>query len=148
MDHAWLIWLAAAAVLGVLEVLTVTIDLGLLAAAALAGAGAAGLGLGTLGQFVTFAVVGAAGLLLVRPYARRRLDRVPPLRTGTAALVGREAVALVDVDRGHGLVRLGGEDWTARPYDPAMTIAAGTRVEVLAIEGATALVHPRDEELS
>ncbi|WP_243716412.1 NfeD family protein [Actinomadura sp. KC345] len=143
-----MIWLAVAAVLGVLELLTVTIDLGLIALAALAGAGAAGLGLGPLWQFGVFALVAAAGLGLVRPYAKRLVNRAPALRSGTAALIGQEAVALSPIDRDSGLVRLGGEEWTARPYVPDLTIAEGTRVEVLAIEGATALVHPQGGSLT
>jgi len=145
MDYAWLVWLVVAVVLGIAELLTVTIDLGLIAVAALAGAGAAAAGLGAGWQFGAFAVVAALGLLLVRPYAKRRLRRGPVLRSGTAGLVGREALVLDEVNRDQGLVRIGGEEWTARPYDPDVVIVAGTAVDVLAIEGATALVHPRGE---
>jgi membrane protein implicated in regulation of membrane protease activity len=145
MDYAWLVWLVVAVVLGIAELLTVTIDLGLIAVAALAGAGVASTGLGLGWQFGAFAVVAGLGLLLVRPYARRRLRQGPVLRSGAAALVGREALVLDEVSREAGLVRIGGEEWTARPYDADVTIAAGTVVDVLAIEGATALVHPRGE---
>ena len=41
-------------------------------------------------------------------------------------------------------MHLSGEDWSARPYDEDLVIPPGVRVDVLAIEGATALVHPRD----
>ena len=43
-----------------------------------------------------------------------------------------------------GLVSLSGEDWSARPYEEDLVIPAGVRVDVLQIEGATALVHPRE----
>ena len=39
-------------------------------------------------------------------------------------------------------MRIGGETWTARPYDEALVIPAGEWVDVLAIDGATAVVHP------
>ena len=69
----------------------------------------------------------------------------PQLRTGVAALIGREAVVLSAVGREPGRVRIGGEEWTARSYDPDLLIPAGTTVDVFAIEGATALVHPRED---
>jgi membrane protein implicated in regulation of membrane protease activity len=83
-------------------------------------------------------------ITLVRPVARRHLTSHPQLRTGVAALIGREAVVLSAVGREPGRVRIGGEEWSARSYDPDLLIPAGTTVDVFAIEGATALVHPRE----
>jgi membrane protein implicated in regulation of membrane protease activity len=54
-------------------------------------------------------------------------------------------VVLAACDRDAGRVRIGGEEWSARSYDPHLHIPAGTRVDVFAIEGATALVHPQEE---
>lgn len=143
--QSWLLWLAIAAVLGTVELLTATLDLALLAVAALAAAGAAAIGLGTGLQLLAFAVTAVAMITLVRPVARRSLTRTPQLRSGTAALIGREAIVLSPVGRDTGLVRIGGEEWTARAYDPDLVLPAGTTVDVFAIEGATALVHPRED---
>ena len=41
-----------------------------------------------------------------------------------------------------GRVRLGGEIWSAQPYDETLSIEAGETVEVFEIRGATAFVHP------
>ncbi len=41
---------------------------------------------------------------------------------------------------GVGCVKIGGEVWTARSYDEDQVIEAGTRVQVVQIKGATALV--------
>jgi membrane protein implicated in regulation of membrane protease activity len=144
--QSWFLWLIVAAVLGTAELMTATLDLLLLAVAALAAAGAAGLGLGIGLQLLAFAVTAAAMITLVRPVARRHLTSHPQFRTGVAALVGREAVVLRQVGRGEpGRVRIGGEEWSARSYDPDLVIPEGTRVDVFAIEGATALVHPRED---
>jgi membrane protein implicated in regulation of membrane protease activity len=143
--QSWMIWLSIAAVLGVAELLTATLDLLLLAVAAMAAAGAGALGLGIGIQLVAFAVTAAAMITLVRPIARRHLTGTPQLRSGVSALIGREAVVLSAVGREAGRVKIGGEEWTARSYDPDLLIPAGTRVDVFAIEGATALVHPREE---
>ncbi|TCC11111.1 NfeD family protein [Kribbella soli] len=143
--QSWILWLIVAAVLGTAELMTATLDLLLLAVAALAAAGIGALGLGIGFQVLAFAVTAAAMVTLVRPVARRHLTGHPKLRTGVAALIGREAVVLAPCDRDAGRVRIGGEEWSARSYDPHLQIPAGTRVDVFAIEGATALVHPQEE---
>jgi membrane protein implicated in regulation of membrane protease activity len=63
------------------------------------------------------------------------------MRTGTAALVGARAVVLQRVDANGGRVRIGGEEWSARAFMPDEVVEAGKQVEVVRIEGATALVH-------
>ncbi|TCC59575.1 NfeD family protein [Kribbella pittospori] len=143
--ESWLLWLIIAAVLGTAELMTATLDLLLLAVAALAAAGVAGLGLPTGLQLLAFAVTAGAMITLVRPVARRHLRSHPQLRTGVAALIGREAVVLTPCGRDPGRVKIGGEEWSARSYDPDLLIPAGTRVDVFAIEGATALVHPQED---
>jgi membrane protein implicated in regulation of membrane protease activity len=145
--EAWVVWLIIAGVLAVVELFTLTFDLALLAAAALVAAGAGALGLGAGFQFLAFALAAAGALGFVRPMLARHVRRPPALRSGTSALVGREARAVTEVTRDSGLVRIGGEEWTARPYDSELVIPEGAMVDVLAIEGATALVHPREELL-
>jgi membrane protein implicated in regulation of membrane protease activity len=63
------------------------------------------------------------------------------VRTGTAALVGARATVLERVDSDGGRVRIGGEEWTARPYTDGQVFEAGAQVEVAEIRGATALVY-------
>ncbi len=128
---AWLVWLVIALVLGAAETLTATLDLVLVAVAA--------------GMFGAFALSAVLLVLVVRPVARRQLVQGPPVRDNVAALVGCEAVALTEVTRSSGLVRLRGEEWTARPYDADLVIPKGATVDVLAIDGATALVYPQEE---
>ena len=143
---AWIIWLIVAAVLGVAELLTVTLALGLLAVAAAAAGVVGAAGLGLPAELGTFAVVAAAGLGLVRPIAMRHIRQPPPLRTGVAALVGKTGIVVQEVNGhdGNGRVRIGGEIWTSRSYDESTVIPVGTRVDILQIEGVTALVYPRE----
>jgi membrane protein implicated in regulation of membrane protease activity len=143
--QSWVLWVIVAAVLGTAELMAATFDLLLLALAALAAGAIAGIGLGIGFQVLAFAVTAATLAVLVRPVARRHLTGHPHLRTGVAALIGREAVVLAPCDRDAGRVRIGGEEWSARSYDPHLHIPAGTRVDVFAIEGATALVHPQED---
>ena len=137
------IWLVAAAALGAAEMLTTTLALGLMAVGALAAALTEAAGGDPLLQLAVFVAVSLAGIVLIRPVALRRLQRRSTLRTGTAALVGQTGYVLADVTPHAGRIRIGGEEWSARPYDESSVIAAGSTVDVLQIKGATALVHQR-----
>ena len=63
------------------------------------------------------------------------------LRTGTDALVGARATVLQRVDSDGGRVKIGGEEWSARAFMDGDVYEPGARVEVVKIEGATALVY-------
>ena len=141
---AWIIWLIVAAAFGVAELLTTTFALGIIAVAALVAAGVGGLHAALPFQLLAFVVAAGAGLGFVLPVARRHVKQPPLLRTGTAALVGKTASVLEEVTVHSGRVRIGGEVWTARPYDESLVIPVGAAVAVMQIEGATALVYPRE----
>jgi membrane protein implicated in regulation of membrane protease activity len=141
---SWIIWLIVAAVLGTIEIATTTLAFGLLGAAALIAAGAGFLGGDPAVQFGAFVLASGLGLGVARPFALRHIRHPPLLRTGTAALVGRTGYVLDEVSEHGGRVRIGGEEWSARPYDETLVIPAGTKVDVLQIEGASALVYPRE----
>jgi membrane protein implicated in regulation of membrane protease activity len=129
-----------AAAFGLGEVFTLSFLLAPLAiAAALAGLAALG-GLSLALQLVVFIAATTASLAFIRPIARRHLRTPPQIRTGSAALVGATATVVERVDANGGMVRLRGETWTARPYDDTQVIEPGAQVEVLKIQGATALV--------
>src|SRR5919109_1272206 len=78
--------------------------------------------------------------LFLRPIAKRQLQTPARIRTGTAALIGARAMVLERMDVHGGQVKIGGEVWSARAYDEDEVIEPGTRVEVMQIDGATALV--------
>jgi membrane protein implicated in regulation of membrane protease activity len=137
---SWVIWLVAAIGLAIGEVFTPGLFfLGPVAVAAAAAAVAAALS-GTLAALIVFLLCAVLSLAVLRPIARAHL-RIPAIaRTGTAALVGRKATVLRQVDREGGLVRIGGEEWSARAFVSDQVIEPGTPVDVVEIEGATALV--------
>ena len=64
---AWLVWLVVAAVLGVVEMTTLTFAAGLMAAAAVVAAVVAGVGGGVLAQALAFAAASFAALAVVYP---------------------------------------------------------------------------------
>ena len=138
----WVIWVIVAAVFAAGEVAaSFTFILGPVGLAALVAAGVAGVGAPVEAQLAVFIIGSIATLGLLRPIARRHLKTPARIRTGTAALIGSRAVVLDRVDADHGQVKIGGEVWTARPYDEDDVYETGARVEVVKIQGATALVH-------
>lgn len=141
---AWLIWLAIAGVLGTAEIITLTFAAGLVAVAAVIAAIVAGVGGNIEMQSVIFATASVGSLAAVLPVVRRRAATRRGYRSGVDALLGRPAVTLTQVDAVCGTVRIGGEVWSARTYDETQVIAEGTRVSVYEIDGATALIYPRE----
>lgn len=145
-DHvdidAWLWWLIGAAVLGIALVITAMPELGMLAVGAVAAAVTSGIfGGGAVAQVVVFTVVSTALIAVVRPIANRhRAGRPPQLSTGVDALKGRQAVVLERVDRSGGRIKLAGEVWSARALEADRSYEAGQEVDVVDIEGATAIV--------
>jgi membrane protein implicated in regulation of membrane protease activity len=136
----WVLWTIAAAALGIGEIFTLGFILGPIALAAAVAAVAAAVGLGIEFQVAVFVLASIASLLFLRPIARRHMRTPASLKSGTAGLIGARAVVLERVDADHGQVKIGGEVWTARPYDESDVFEPGARVDVLKIDGATALV--------
>ncbi len=138
---SWIVWVVVAVALAVGEILTPGLFFaGPLALAAVAAAVAAAAGADAAASVSVFLLGSLASLLLLRPIARRHV-RLPALsRTGTDALVGRKAIVTRQVDAHGGRVRIGGEEWSARSYLDGQVLAEGVTVDVIQIEGATALV--------
>jgi membrane protein implicated in regulation of membrane protease activity len=136
----WVWWMIAAGLLAVGEIATVSFFMGPIAVAATLAAVVALAGVGLAAQWIVFIAASLGSLLVLRPIARRHLRTPPSIRTGTAALVGGPATVLERVDANGGQVKIGGECWSARSYDQDDAFEPGARVEVMKIEGATALV--------
>jgi membrane protein implicated in regulation of membrane protease activity len=142
-DHLWQVWLGLAIVLGVAEMFSLDLVLIMLATGALAGMGVALVGGPEVLQLLAAAGVSVAMLGVVRPNLARRLHGGPDLQLGPGKLVGKQGTVTQTITAlNPGRVNLGGDVWTAEPYDESLTIEAGQTVEVLEIRGATAYVHP------
>jgi membrane protein implicated in regulation of membrane protease activity len=138
----WLLWLILAVVFGIGEIATLGFFLAPFAGGAAVAAVVSAAGVPLIGSLAIFLVVSIVLLAALRPLARSHRRMPPQIRTGTAALVGKPATVLERIanDEGVGCVRIDGEVWTARAYMDEETYEAGTRVQVVEIRGATALV--------
>ncbi len=139
----WVWWLVAAVALGVIEVFTLDLVLLMFAVGALAAVVASLLGAGITVQVLVFIGVSLVMLLVLRPYLLRNLrHRTPLVETNTAAHVGRQALTLTEVDDRGGQIKLAGETWSARAHRSGEVLPADIEVQVVRIEGATAVVGP------
>jgi membrane protein implicated in regulation of membrane protease activity len=138
----WLLWLILAVVFGVGEIATLGFFLAPFAGGAAVAAVVSAAGVPFVGALAVFLLVSVVLLGALRPLARSHRRMPPQIRTGTAALVGKSATVLERIanNEGVGCVRIDGEVWTARAFMEDETFEAGTRVQVVEIRGATALV--------
>lgn len=143
-----LFWLIVATLAAIGEVLTTGLFLATVAVAAVATAVLSlvlpgGVAV-QLGVFSGLSLAGIGGLrpLLVRTLGLETyIPDAEPMRH--PYVVGRRAVVTRTVDSHGGQVRIGeGEFWSARAYDPADVMKVGDFVEVMVVDGLTALVAP------
>jgi membrane protein implicated in regulation of membrane protease activity len=137
----FIVWIVVTVALAIGEVFTPGMFfLGPVALAAAAAAVTAGLGAGAAWSLLVFLAGSIASLAFLRPIARRHVHLPVLSRTGVDALVGRKALVTRRVDSTGGRVRIGGDEWSARSYLDGDVLEEGTTVDVIKIEGATALV--------
>ena len=137
---AWVWWLIGAVGLGIPLVLTAMPEFGMFAVGAVAASVTAALGGGVAAQLLVFVVVSVALIAVVRPIANRHRHQSPQHRSGIEALKGRSAVVLERVDGNGGRIKLAGEIWSARTLDAETSFEPGQSVDVVDIDGATAVV--------
>jgi membrane protein implicated in regulation of membrane protease activity len=147
-NHLWAVWMVLAVALGMAEMVSLDLVLLMLAVGAVVGALAALASFPVVLQVLLAGGGAAAMLSLVRPNLLRHLHGGPDLVTGTGKLVGQQGLVTEELSAHHpGRVKVGGEIWSAQPYDESLIIPSGATVEVFAIRGATAFVHPVGELL-
>ncbi|NKX53965.1 NfeD family protein [Arthrobacter mobilis] len=146
--NSWVLWLGLFLLLAIVEMMTLDLFFIMLSGGSLAALAAGLFGSPFWAQVVVFCLVALLMVLFVRPVALRHLNRGPAdLRTNVERLIGETATTLEAVTDHSGLVRIGGDTWTARSSDGSL-IPAGQRVEVARIDGATAVVSPSGKPLN
>jgi membrane protein implicated in regulation of membrane protease activity len=137
----WVFWVVAAVVLVIAEATTTAFVAIYFGVAALVTAVVAIAGLPVALQLVVFGVVSVGSMVLTRPALRRATGRKASIRTGVDAMQGRIGVVVRPIaELEPGQVKVGGETWTARSFYDGESIPEGTRIEVVRVEGVTALV--------
>jgi membrane protein implicated in regulation of membrane protease activity len=139
---AWAVWVVIAVFMLAVEATTTaffTIYFGV-AAAIVAVLTLAGVNVPL--QIAAFGVLSVGGLVLTRPQLKRIAGAdSATVPSGVDAMPGRIGIVTKEIgELETGLVKVGGEMWTARSYFDHESIDVGTRVEVVEIKGVTALV--------
>jgi membrane protein implicated in regulation of membrane protease activity len=143
-ENWWALWLTVFLAFAVVEMLTLDLFFIMLGGGALAGLIADFAGADLWLQIVAFCVVSLLMVGFVRPVALRHLRKGPAeMRSNVDRLIGESALVMESVSSNGGLVKIGGDVWSAR--SEAGVLQAGERVVVSAIEGATAVVVAQPE---
>jgi membrane protein implicated in regulation of membrane protease activity len=143
-----LFWLAVAIAAAIGEVVTVGLFLAAFAAAAVITAIVSILIPGLIGvQVAIFAVLSLLGIGVFRPIALNALGWQQSEQidgpVSQRHLMNKRGVVTRRVDANGGQIRIGeGEFWSARAFDPADVMEPGAPVEVVLVDGLTALVSP------
>lgn len=139
-----LIWLAIAIGLAIAEFAIMDFSLLMLALAALITAGVAVADIPLWAEVAVFAVSSMLSLALLRPILRKTLAKsISDSDFSAKELEGRSATVIDPVSNGStdgGMVKIDGELWSARAAYPGEKFIPGDAVQVLKIEGATAVV--------
>ncbi len=143
-DNWWALWLTVFLVFAVVEMLTLDLFFIMLGGGALAGLLSAFAGADLWLQIVVFSVISLLMIGFVRPVALKHLRSSPAdQRSNVERLIGESALVMEPVSANGGLVKIGGDVWTAR--SDSGVLAAGQRAVVRAIDGATAVVVPQPD---
>lgn len=137
------IWMIVLVVLVVGEAVTVGLTFIWFAVGALAGLMVAIAGGEVWLQVVVFLVLSGLTLVLVRPLAAKLL-KPGYSPTNADRVIGKTALVTEEIDNveGKGAVKISGQEWTARS-EQNQTIAVGTEVRILRIEGVKVFVAPQ-----
>jgi membrane protein implicated in regulation of membrane protease activity len=143
-DNSWAIWLSLAFLLGIAEIMSLDLVLIMLAVGALAGAGVAVIApsLWWL-QILVASGISIMMLLLLRPTLLAKVRNMPGYRSSSAKMVGSSGVAISQIDKAGGEIKVDGQSWSARPYSSDLVIEQGTEIEVYEIDGVIAVVYPK-----
>lgn len=138
--EVWHIWIIAALLLFIVEMLTTGFAVVCLSIGCVGGAVASLLGASIEVQLLSFAVVSFVALAAVRPILKRSFYKGgEKVRTNADAMIGRRGVVCNAIDAVSGRVIIDGVDWRAVSYD-GVTIAEGEQVEVVAIDSVVLTV--------
>lgn len=143
--NLWAGWGVLAAGLAALELLTLDFTLLMLAIGAAAGGATALIFPGMWWLQVIVAIVASfMSLAILRPTLLEKIRNEPGYRSSTDSLLGTNGVATTQITGTTGEVKVDGQLWAARSFDPTVRILEGQDIEIYDRDGVTLLVYPVD----
>ena len=140
MNTTWIIWLALLVGTLILEAVTLQFFSIWFSVGALAAIVASLFEAPAWAQITIFAGVTVISLIATRPLVSR-MQRAKTEPTNADRCLNQHAVVLEEIDnvRGSGLIKVGGQTWSARSVDDNV-IPAGESVQTVSIQGAKMFV--------
>ena len=138
----WYIWLIAAGVFFVVEIMTVGFMVFWLGVAALLACIVSLFTESLVIQTAVFVISSALLLFLTRPFVEKFITKKEPnVKTNAYSIIGKEAkvTKTFDEDSKIGQIKVGSEKWTAKAKDDDI-LNEGDRVKIEAIDGVKAIV--------
>jgi membrane protein implicated in regulation of membrane protease activity len=137
-----IVWLAAAVILSVIELMTMGLVTIWFAAGAIVSFLLSLIGAPLSLQIAAFVVVSGAVLILVRPLATKYVNQ-KAVKTNIDAVVGRKLIVKTEIDniKGTGKVDMDGSTWLAASTMDEVVIPEGAEVRVVKVTGAKLIVE-------
>lgn len=145
MDYT-ILWLVALVLFILIEIATMGLTTIWFAGGALVAVIASALGLPLVVQIVLFFAVSLILLYFTRPVAVKYFNK-DRVKTNAESLVGRQAIVISEIDnlQGIGQVTVGGMEWSARTAEAGISLAVGSVVNIIAINGVKLIVEEKKE---
>lgn len=141
MQYLHFIWLGIAIILGIVELLTFNLTTIWMAISAVICFILHLSGFSLLIQIIVFFSLSVILIIFTKPFVSKYL-KIGQEKTNIDAIIGKEGIVLEDINnlKGTGLVKISGQNWTARSLDDDYIIESNSLVYVNKIEGVKVIV--------
>lgn len=142
----WYIWLIAAGVFFLAEIMTSGFLIFWLGLAALISMIISIFIDNIFIQAIVFLISSCLLILASKPFFNKIKNDKNSINTNAFSLIGKIGLVTTSIDNtlNVGQVKIGGEHWSASSSDPSITIKKDSKVEVLKIEGVKVIVKIAD----
>jgi len=143
----WYIWLIAAGIFFVAEMITTGFLVFWLGIGSLLAMIASFITDSIFIQTTVFVISSCILILLTKPFVKKFVDKGKSIVTNAYGIIGKTGIVTVDIDalESTGQVKVNGEIWSAKADT---NIQKGTEVEVTKIDGVKLIVTPKVKSLS
>lgn len=144
----WKIWLIAAGIFFIGEIVTVGFLIFWLGIGALIAMGVSFLTDNLLIQTATFVISSTILMFATKPFIKKIANNKETVKTNVYSIIGKTAIVTKDINSidSTGQIKVAGETWSAIAADEK-NIEEGTKVEIVEIKGVKAIVKPLEEEI-
>lgn len=140
----WQVWLIISGVCFILEILTVGFLIFWFGIGAILAMLVSFFTNNLIIQTTVFIVSSTLLLFLTKPLVKK-VSHSDKLKTNAYSIIGKKGIVTKEIDsqKGLGQIKVGTETWSAKSFDDT-TIAEGTQIDIISINGVKAIVQPTE----